>query len=103
MRVPHGGHAHFQNQVGILLVICRRKRPAFVAAILMPADAVNRIRFAVQQKSLLLRDRDRAQAKRLNHLVHHVISAMDANGDGVKIRIFPAVPPVRVGNVKNFR
>jgi hypothetical protein len=75
-----------------------------VAAILMPADAVNRIRLAVQQKSLLLlRDRDRAQAKRLNHFVNHVISAMDADRDGIKIRIFSAVPMVRIGNVKNFR
>ena len=93
---PDGIGAHLGNQIQILfdLVLFQRdphRRPVFVMH-----HAVNPIRTAVQQESLLRIDAEKAQSERHRNLVAHASLVGQLHAHGIHIRIFDAIPQRRI-------
>ena len=95
---PDGIGAHLGNQIQILfdLVLFQRdphRRPVFVMH-----HAVNPIRTAVQQESLLRIDAEKAQSERHRNLVAHASLVGQLHAHGIHIRILDAIPQRRISD-----
>ena len=96
MRQPDRRGANVEYHLVILVVVELAERPAFVAPFLVARNAVNGIRPAIQKKTLLLGNLDRAQSQRLADFVKVAAVSRKADRHRIEIRIFAAVPQMRL-------
>ena len=96
MRAADARRADFLDERNVLVQVRVRNRPALVVAILVFVHAMQGIRLAVQEKSLVRVNRIRPQAQRLLNRIHNVVRGSQFHHRVVKIRILAAVPQMRM-------
>ena len=68
MRQPNTSRADFHNQIRVLILVCVTDCPSLADSILMTVDAVQRIRLAVEEKTLVRINAKITKTNRLSQL-----------------------------------
>ena len=92
MRAPDDRRADFLDERNVLVQVRVRNRPALIEAVLVFVHAVQMIRLAVQEKSLVWVNRIKSQAQRLLDRIHNSVRGPQFDHRLIKIRVKPAIP-----------